>query len=71
MFSKLFEITTATISSTYDAVASVTEYVAEDIASIPDAIAKGWEEGIMPAEETPTEETANDGLGGGDLEEVI
>ena len=53
MLGWIIEKTTAVVSETYDAVAAVGDYIIEDIKSIPDAVEKGWDDGLF----TPTEET--------------
>lgn len=47
MLGKLFEMTTAVVSETYDVVAATADYIVEDIKSIPDSIEKGWDEGMF------------------------
>ncbi len=51
MLGILFEYGTKVVKSTYDVVADSTEYIIDDIASIPDAVAKGWEEGFSSSDE--------------------
>ena len=60
MLGYLFEKATAVVSETIDAVVAVSDYVIEDIQSIPDSIEKGWDEGVFtPSEETPLDEQAS------------
>ena len=47
MLGWILEKTTAVVSETYDGVATVADYIVEDIKSIPDSIEKGWDEGIF------------------------
>lgn len=54
MFGYIIEKTTGLLSETYDIVADTTEYIIDDIQSIPDAISDGWEKGL--SSESPVEE---------------
>jgi len=56
MLGIIFEKTTAMIKETYNAVEATVEYVIDDVASIPDAVSKGWSEGVFN-KETPVEPT--------------
>jgi len=47
MLSWIIEKTVATVSSTVGAVGTVCDYVADDIFAIPEAIEKGWDEGLL------------------------
>lgn len=63
MLGYILEKTSALASETYDAVASVGEYIIDDIQSIPDAVEKGWTEGLItPSEDTETVEEPEDNI---------
>ena len=47
MLGKLFELTAGAVKETYNGVASIAEYTIDEITSIPDAIEKGWDEGLL------------------------
>ena len=59
MLGWIIEKTTAVVSETYDIVADGVDYIYEDIKSIPDAVEKGWTNGLSDQEkiESPTEDT--------------
>ena len=52
MLGYILEKTSALVSELYDGTAAVGNYVYEDIASIPDAITKGWNEGLTSSTST-------------------
>lgn len=48
MLGSLVEFTFRSLRSTYNAVEATAEFIIDDITSIPDAIEKGWNEGLFP-----------------------
>ena len=60
MLGWIIEKTTAVVSETYDIVADGVDYVYEDIKSIPDAVEKGWTNGLSSQDETKVETPAKD-----------
>ena len=60
MLGWLIEKTTAVVSETYDIVADGVDYVYEDIKSIPDAIEKGWTNGLSSDDNTENKPTVLD-----------
>jgi len=52
MLSKLFEITSAIVGETIHQTASIGEAIIDDIKDIPDAIVKGYDEGLFNSSES-------------------
>lgn len=53
MLGYILEKATAVASELYDGTAAVGNYIIEDVQSIPDAVEKGWTDGLF--EDTPEE----------------
>lgn len=57
MLGKLFEFTAGAVKDIYNVTADTAEYIYDDITSIPDAISKGWDEGLVTHDSKPEQPT--------------